>query len=62
MLNPKNLRSSASKMGFAVLSSYGSVGGACSVIDRQIKVDKKLRRRIEQIREMASSASIQKKT
>jgi hypothetical protein len=49
-------------MGFAVLSSYGSVGGACSVIDRQIKVDKKLRRRIEQIREMASSASIQKET
>ncbi len=44
------------------LGSYGSVGGACSVIERQIKVDRKLRRRIEQIREMASSTSIQKKT
>ena len=43
------------------LGSYGRVGGACSVIERQIKVDRKLRRRIEQIREMASSTSIQKK-
>jgi hypothetical protein len=44
------------------LGSYGSVGGACSLIERQIKVDRKLRRRIEQIREIASSTSIQKKT
>ncbi len=36
------------------LGSYGSVGGACSVIERQIKVDRRLRRRIEQIRGMAS--------
>ena len=44
------------------LGSYGSVGGACSVIERQIKEDRKLRRRIEQIREMASSTSSQTKT
>ena len=40
------------------LGSYGSVGGACSVIERQIKLDRKLCRRIEQIREIASSTSI----
>ena len=44
------------------LGSYGSVGGACSVIERQIKADRKLRSRIEQIREMASSTSSQTKT
>jgi REP element-mobilizing transposase RayT len=44
------------------LGSYGSVGGACSMIERQIKGDRKLRRRIEQIREMASSTSNQTKT
>lgn len=43
------------------LGSYGSVGGACSVIERQTKVDRKLRRRIEQIREIASSTSTQTK-
>jgi len=36
------------------LGSYGSVGGACSVIERQIKVDRRLRRHIEQIRGMVS--------
>jgi chromosomal replication initiation ATPase DnaA len=36
------------------LGSYGSVGGACSVIERQIKVDRRLRWRIEPIREMVS--------
>jgi len=44
------------------LVSYGSVGGASSVIDRQINFDRKLLRRIEQITEMASSSSIQKKS
>jgi hypothetical protein len=43
------------------LVSYGSVGGASSVIDRQINFDRKLLRRIEQITEMASSNSIQKR-
>jgi hypothetical protein len=42
--------------------SYGRVGGACSVIERQVEGDRKLRRRIEQIREKASSTSSQKKT
>ena len=42
------------------LGSYGSVGGACSVIERQIKVDSRLRCRIEQIRGMVSWTSIQK--
>ena len=37
-----------------LLGSYGSVGGACSVIERQIKVDRRLRRGIEQIRGMVS--------
>jgi len=36
------------------LGSYGSVGGACSVIEIQIKVDRRLRWRIELIREMVS--------
>jgi len=36
------------------LGSYGSVGGACSVIERQIKVDRRLRRPIELIRGMVS--------
>ncbi len=36
--------------------------GAYTVIEGQIKVNRKLRRRIEQIREMVSSTSIQKKT
>ena len=40
------------------LESYSSVGGAYTVIEPQIKVDRKLRRRIEQIREMASPTSI----
>ena len=44
------------------LGSYGSVGGACSVIERQIKFDRALRRRIEQIGGMVSSTFIQKKT
>jgi hypothetical protein len=44
------------------LESYGSVGGACTVIERQIKRDRKLRSRIEQIREMAISTSTQTKT
>lgn len=37
--------------------SYGSIGGACHVIKRQIKLDKALRRRIEQ---MISVSSTQK--
>ena len=41
---------------------YSSVGRACSVIERRIKLDRTLRRRIEQIRGMVSSTSIQKKT
>lgn len=36
------------------LGSYGSVGSACSVIERKIKLDRTLLRRIEQIREIAS--------
>jgi len=44
------------------LGSYGSVGGACSVIERKTKLDRSLRRRIEQIRTMVGSSSIQKKT
>lgn len=32
------------------LGSYGSVGGACSIIERRMKLDRALRRRIEQIR------------
>ena len=43
------------------LGSYGSPGGACSVIEGQIKGDRKLHRRIEQIREMASSTFSQTK-
>jgi hypothetical protein len=42
--------------------SYGSVGGACRVIERQIKEDGKLRCRIERIRETASLTSSQTKT
>jgi len=44
------------------LGSYGSVGGACSVIERKTKSDRALRRRIEHIRGMVGSTSIQKKT
>ena len=44
------------------LGSYSGIGAACSVIDRHIKVDRKLRRRIEEIRGMAISTSIQKQT
>ncbi len=44
------------------LEGYSSVGGAHTVIERQIKVDRKPRRCIEEIREMASPTSIQKKT
>jgi hypothetical protein len=44
------------------LGSYGSVGRACSVIERRAKSDRTLRRRIEQIRKIVSSTFIQKKT
>ena len=45
------------------LGSYGSVGGACSVIEKQLKGDsRRLQRRIEGIREMVSSTSIQENT
>jgi putative transposase len=44
------------------LGSYGSVGGACSVIERRIKTDRRLCRRIEQIREKVSQKFIQTKT
>lgn len=37
------------------LGSYGSVGGACSVIERRVKLVRALRRRIKQIRGMVSS-------
>ena len=40
------------------LGSYGGVGAACSVIEKQLKVDRGLRRRIEQIRKMASKRII----
>jgi len=36
------------------LGSYGGVGAACSVIEKQLTVDRGLRRRIEQIRKMVS--------
>jgi chromosomal replication initiation ATPase DnaA len=44
------------------LGSYGSVGGACSVIERKTKLGRGLRRRIEHIRGTVGSTSIQKKT
>jgi len=44
------------------LGSYGSVGGTCSVIEREVKLNRALRRRIEQISKMVSSTSIHKKT
>lgn len=34
------------------LRSYGGVGAACSVIEKQLKVDRNFRRRLEQIRKM----------
>ena len=40
------------------LSSYGGVGAACSLIEKQLTVDRGLRRRIEQIRKMASKIII----
>lgn len=40
------------------LGSYGSVGGACSVIEKRAKSDRTLRRRIEQLREIVSSTII----
>jgi chromosomal replication initiation ATPase DnaA len=42
------------------LGSYGSVGKTCGMIELQLKLDRTLRRRIEQIREMGRSTSIQK--
>ena len=42
------------------LGSYGSVGGACSVVDRQLKEDMKLRRRIEEVRQRVRSSSVGK--
>lgn len=44
------------------LGSYGSVGRACSVIGRQIKIDRTLRQRIEYIRQIVSRNVAQKKT
>jgi len=44
------------------LESYGSVGGACGVIERRIRFERTPRRHIEQITEMVSSPSIQKKS
>ena len=40
------------------LGSYGSVGAACSVIEKQLKVDRGLLRRIEQIRKMTSKSIV----
>lgn len=40
------------------LGSYGGVGAACSVIEKQLTVDRGLRRRIEQIRKMVSKRII----
>ena len=45
-----------------VIGSCGRAGRTCSVIDRQIREDGKLRRHIEQIRQMASSRSIERMT
>ena len=44
------------------LGGYGSVGGACSVIERKAKSEGALRRCIERIREMSGSTFVQKKT
>jgi len=40
------------------LGSYGGVGAACSVIEKQFTVDRGLRRRPEQIRTMARKRTI----
>ena len=40
------------------LRSYGGVGAACSVIEKQLKVDRNLRRRLEQIRKMTNKRTI----
>jgi len=40
------------------LRSYGGVCAACSVIEKQLTVDRGLRRRIDQIRKMARKRSI----
>ncbi len=42
------------------LGNYGSVGGACSIIERRAKLDRTLAHHIEQIR--GSVNSIQTKT
>jgi chromosomal replication initiation ATPase DnaA len=44
------------------LGSYGSVGGACSVIEKRAQWDRTLRRRLEQLREIVCFTIIQKKT
>jgi hypothetical protein len=44
------------------LESYGSVGGACGVIERRIRFERTPRRHIEGGTEMVSSLSIQKKS
>jgi len=44
------------------LGSYGSVGGASSVIERRAESDRTLRRRIEELRKIVCSTMIQNKT
>jgi len=44
------------------LRSYGGVGAACSIIEEQIKTARRLRGRIEQIREAVKGLTAQKKT
>jgi REP element-mobilizing transposase RayT len=44
------------------LGNYGSAGGACSLIDRQLRSDRKLRRRVERIREKVTATSTQTTT
>jgi hypothetical protein len=44
------------------LESYGSVGGACGVIESRIRFERTPRRHIEGGTEMVSSPSIQKKS
>lgn len=41
--------------------NYSSIGTACSMIEGQINQDRRLRRRIEQIREMVTRTSLQKR-
>jgi chromosomal replication initiation ATPase DnaA len=44
------------------LESYGSIGWGCGLIERRIRYERMPRRHIEEITEMVSSISIQKKS